>query len=37
MVAAAAISSTGGARSMSLELRKEGEKGEDGSELTGMV
>ena len=26
-----------GARSMTLELRKEGDKGEDGSELAGMV
>ena len=37
MVAAAAVSSRGGARSMTLELREEGEKGEDGSELAGMV
>jgi len=37
MVAAAAVPGQQGQRSSALSLRKEGEKGEDGSELAGML
>ena len=37
MVAAAAVPGQQGQRSSVLSLRKEGEKGEDGSKLAGML
>jgi hypothetical protein len=37
MVAAAAVPGNRGSRGVALGLRREGGKGEDGSELAGMV